>query len=333
MLHTDLLLRAKLTPPRPHRRVLARPGLSARLQEALDCRLTVVQAGTGYGKTTALAALNVHGQPLIWYTLDESDRDAQQFLSYLVAACRMGLPGLPEAPLAVLSELRNSAGSQWSLVIDALANALAEQLTAPALLVLDDYHFLDPAPEIHALVERLITYAPPDLHLIIATRHPVGFPAMAAWRARGELLELGRSDLAFGPAEVDTLFRDVYGAPLSPAEVAALADRTEGWPIALQLAWQGLRSGAAHDIGVLLAAGSQSTSALFDYLAHELLDRQPPEVAAFLLETAVLRELTPEACEAVRGRTMQAEATSWPLIAQQDGDAASAAKLLARSRP
>ena len=33
------------------------------------------------------------------------------------------------APLAVLSELRNSSGSQWSLVVDALANALAEQLT------------------------------------------------------------------------------------------------------------------------------------------------------------------------------------------------------------
>ena len=156
----------------------------------------------------------------------------------------------------------------------------------------------------------------------------------------GEVLELGRNDLAFGPPEVDALFRDVYGVPLSPAEAAALANRTEGWPIALQLAWQGLRSGAARDIGALLAAGSQSTSALFDYLAHELLDRQPPEIAAFLLETAVLRDLTPEACEAVCNPATSSETVSLPptakreaslsLIAQQDVLAENAAALLAR---
>ena len=315
MLRDALLLRTRLTPPRPYRRALTRPGLLARLREAFDYRLTVVQAGTGYGKTTALAALCTNAQaPIFWYSLDETDRDAQQFLSYLVAACRMGLPGLPDAPLAMLSELRNNSGSPWSLVVDALANALSEQLTSSALLVLDDYHFLSPASEIHALVERLITYAPPDLHVIIATRHPLGFPGLAAWRARGEVLELGRNDLAFGPPEVDALFRDVYGVPLSPAEAAALADRTEGWPIALQLAWQGLRSGAARDIGALLAAGSQSTSALFDYLAHELLDRQPPEIAAFLLMTAVLRDLTPEACEAVCSPVTSSEAAHSNII-------------------
>ena len=351
MLRDALLLRTRLTPPRPYRRALTRPGLLARLREAFDYRLTVVQAGTGYGKTTALAALCTNAQaPIFWYSLDETDRDAQQFLSYLVAACRMGLPGLPDAPLAMLSELRNNSGSPWSLVVDALANALSEQLTSSALLVLDDYHFLSPASEIHALVERLITYAPPDLHVIIATRHPLGFPGLAAWRARGEVLELGRNDLAFGPPEVDALFRDVYGVPLSPAEAAALADRTEGWPIALQLAWQGLRSGAARDIGALLAAGSQSTSALFDYLAHELLDRQPPEIAAFLLMTAVLRDLTPEACEAVCSPVTSSEAAHSnvilseakkvaldahedalrPLVAHYDVPAVNATALLAR---
>ncbi len=102
MFHTDLLLRTKLTPPRLHRRVLSRPGLVEKLREALDYRLTVVQAGTGYGKTTALAALaespaapesppfhrregRTGGVGLAWYTLDESDTDPQQFLSYLIA--------------------------------------------------------------------------------------------------------------------------------------------------------------------------------------------------------------------------------------------------------
>lgn len=311
MIRDELLLRAKLTPPQPQRRMLARPGIVARLRAALDHRLTVVQAGTGYGKTTALAAFCQAaaerrpdaGDPgpvcVFWYTLDESDRDPQQFLSYLVGAFRQTLPHLDETPAALLAE---PGGGRWTQALDALINTLADQVTGPAVLVLDDYHFVSDAVEVRSLAERLVTFLPPHLHAILTSRHPVMFGALPAWRARGELLELVKADLAFGPAEIDALFREVYGAPLSPAEVAALADRTEGWPIALQLAWQSLRSGAARDVGTLLAAGSQSTSALFDYLAHELLDRQPPEVAAFLVETAVLRELTPEACAAVCDR-------------------------------
>ena len=42
MLRDNLLLRTRLTPPRPYRRVLARPGLLARLREAFDYRLTVI---------------------------------------------------------------------------------------------------------------------------------------------------------------------------------------------------------------------------------------------------------------------------------------------------
>ncbi len=51
-----LVIHTKLTPPRLPRRVLQRPRLTTRLLEALDYRLTILQAGTGYGKSTALAA-------------------------------------------------------------------------------------------------------------------------------------------------------------------------------------------------------------------------------------------------------------------------------------
>ena len=354
----ELLLRTKLTPPRLHRRVLPRPGLIAKLREALDYRLTVVQAGTGYGKTTALAALNgpisadgaaaeTGREPnytLVWYTLDESDSDPQQFLAYLIGAFRSQLADLPHTPLVVLDEIgRGEMTAHWSSVVDALINALAESLRRPALLVLDDYHYVAKSPEIGALVERLVTFAPADLHVIAATRHPFTLPAhgsaMVGWRAKNQMLEIGRPDLAFQPREIAALFRDTYGMALTPAEVAALADKTEGWPIALQLVWQGLRSETASadaerrgrsaspagartartnavraSITDLLVGTHSETSpwpvwptgqdglaALFDYLAIELLDRQPPEIATFLVETAVLRSLTPAACDAVCG--------------------------------
>ena len=192
MIRDDLLLRTKLTPPRPHRRVLARPGLTARLREALDYRLTVVQAGTGYGKTTALIALDTPALPAFWYTLDETDADPRQFLAYLIGAFRVRLPNLADTPLVVLAELDAGGALSAAEVVDALVNALGLALTEPALLVLDDYHFVAGSPEIAALVERFITYLPPALHVLIATRHPVVFPGMATWRAHDELLEISR---------------------------------------------------------------------------------------------------------------------------------------------
>ena len=95
MLRLDRLLRTKLAPPRLHRRVLTRPALMARLRESLDYRLTLVHAGTGYGKTTALSSLRADETlRCIWYSLDESDRDPQQFLAYLIAAFRLQWPAL-----------------------------------------------------------------------------------------------------------------------------------------------------------------------------------------------------------------------------------------------
>ena len=301
-MHTNLLLRTKLTPPRLHRRVLPRPALVARLCNALEHRLTVVQAGTGYGKTTALASLAADS-PLCWYTLDGSDTDARQFLSYLIGAFYIPFPDLPDAPAVMLNELsQGGANGQLTLAVDALINILAERLDRPTLLVLDDYHFVAGSPEINALLDRFITHLPPDLHVIVASRHPLELPGTLTWRAKNEMTEIGRAELAFQPAEIAALFRDAYGMALSPADVAALADKTEGWPIALQLAWQGLRSGTAGSVAALFdgAHGGASLAALFSYLARDLLERQPPEIADFMRETAVLRELTPEACDAVR---------------------------------
>jgi ATP/maltotriose-dependent transcriptional regulator MalT/DNA-binding SARP family transcriptional activator len=295
------LLRAKLAPPRLHRRLLPRPALAARLREALDYRVTLLQAGTGYGKTTALVALADGELPLLWYSVGESDADPQIFLSYLIAACAAGLPGLSDLPAATLRERRGEGGSAaWAQVLDALLNAVGDSLRGPAILVLDDYHFVAGSPEIRSLTERLIAYAPRDLRVVLSSRYPLAGGELLRWRARGEVLELSREALAFDADEIAALFREVYGMALADEDVAALAHQTEGWPIALQLVWQGLRGGSARGLAELLTDRPASLAALFDYLAGDVLGRQPAALADFMRGTALLRELTPAACDAVR---------------------------------
>ncbi|MDQ5825215.1 MAG: tetratricopeptide repeat protein [Chloroflexota bacterium] len=300
----DVLLRTKLVPPQVHSRVLPRPRIASLLRESLHYRLTVVHAGTGYSKTTVLAALDDGAIPLYWYTLGEAENDPQRFLSYLISAFRLRIPGLSDLPLVVLQE-RGSEGNKeaWGQALDSLINILAESLVEPGILVLDDYHFVGNSPEIVAITERFLEYLPSNLHVIISSRYPFVCPRMVTWRARGEVLEVARKTLAFRPEEVEALFREVYRMELAPQELHALVEKTEGWPIALQLVWQGLRSGTTRSTSQLMEQGSTSLSALFDYLATEVLDAQPKEVAAFLRDTAILRELSPAACEAVTGRT------------------------------
>lgn len=298
-----LLLHTKLAPPRLRKRVLARSPLITKLREALDYRLTLVQAGTGYGKSTALAALADENVPLFWYSLDEADADPQRFLSYLSAAFKLGLPQLSDAPAVLLQEFGGAGGGAWTHVIDALVNALNAALTTPALLVIDDYQFVADALEINALVERFLTYLPPDLHVILTGRQVLNTPQLITWRAKGEVLEINRAELAFRADEIAALFRDAYALQLSPDDIAVLADKTEGWPIALHLVWQSLRGNTAASVRELLARGPTSLSALFAYLARDVLDRQSSEVAGFLRVTAVLRELTPAACDAVTAST------------------------------
>ena len=302
MFRDDILLRTKLTPPRLKRRTLQRPMLNAKLHEAFEHRLTLVQAGTGYGKSTTLASLATSAGlevPLFWYTANESDADPQIFLSYLIAAFRARLPALSDAPLAVLHEISSEGRSDsWSLVADALINALTESIKEPSLLVIDDYHFVAHSPEVVALAERFISFVPPDLHVIISARTLINSQGLIAWRAKGDVLEITRDDLAFNDSEIESLFRETYAMNLSDDEIKSLAHKTEGWPIALQLVWQGLRN-TDQRAADLLSQETASLNALFDYLAHDVLGRQPKHIADFLRDTSVLNELTPAACDAV----------------------------------
>ncbi|MGC9356731.1 MAG: BTAD domain-containing putative transcriptional regulator [Anaerolineae bacterium] len=303
MQHRKLVVRTKLTPPRLHKRTLHRPRLIRRFLEALDYRLTIVQAGAGYGKSTALASLTQEPYPLAWYHLAEEDVDPLVFLLHLIHTLRLAIPEISEAPLALLENWDQSDGSfNWTAAIDILVNEMAEHLQTPLFLILDDAHVLADTTDPLRILDRLVGRAPADLHVILSTRYPLRTPSMVTWRARGEILEIGQQELAFTTEEIRTLFRERYGLSLAAEEVQRLAAETEGWAIALQLVWQGVRSGAVATLPKGLRRPPGPVEELFAYLAQEILEQQSPDIREFLLMTAVLREMTPTICDCLRNK-------------------------------
>src|SRR4029453_2863283 len=141
--------------------------------------------------------------------------------------------------------------------------------------------------------------AGPPVPRLFAGAPPPPLP-LARLRARGQLAEVREGDLRFTPEETAALLRAAVGPDLLEAAVAVLGERTEGWAAGLQLAALSLHGQAAPAGFVATFSGSQRY--VLDYLAEEVLDRQPEPLRAFLLETSVLERLSGPLCEAVTGR-------------------------------
>jgi LuxR family maltose regulon positive regulatory protein len=293
--------RTKLASPRLHRQTLRRPRVTNLIRESETHRITLVQAGTGYGKSTALATLAEEVQPFAWYHLAAEDADPVVFLLHLFYAFATVLPELPETPLAVLEEWElNRSEPLWSDVVDSLNNILAAQVTEFITLVIDDAHVLNKSAEALRILDRFIGRGPSTMHTVLVSRHLLDLPSLVTWRVRGEALEIGQEELAFDLEETAALFREQGAIHLTLEQESFIADKVEGWPIALSLIRQRLQRDEQATIPLVLGQIAGSSSELFDYLAREVLEREPPDIQDFLQATSVLREMTPAICDELR---------------------------------
>jgi LuxR family maltose regulon positive regulatory protein len=299
------VLATKLFAPARRSQAVARARLAGRLDGTLEAghRLTLVSAPAGFGKTTVLsdwvAALSAeHPDARVgWLSLDEGDNDLARLLAHLAAA--LAALGVDLEPRTVLAPLPGDPTAAMSALINAVARVGKE---VPRVLVLDDYHVLT-APEVHEAVSFLLDHAPDDLHLVLATRADPPL-ALSRLRSRGQLLEVRGGDLRFTREEALQFLNRAMGLSLDPVGVDALVGRTEGWIAGLQLAALSLRAIPTEPEAVaFIEAFTGSNRFVIDYLADEVLARQPAAVRDFLLRTAVLDRLTGPLCEAVSGQS------------------------------
>ena len=292
------LLETKLFVPRPRRDLVPRPRLSGRLDRGTGSKLTLVSAPAGFGKTTLvtewLAAGPGGGRRAAWLSLDRADNDPVSFWSYVIAALRTVAPGVGAGALALLQAPRPPA-------VETVLTVLLNDLGAAAgdiVLVLDDYHVVD-AGEVQDQMAFLLDHLPAGLHVVIASRADPALP-LARWRVRGELAEVRAAELRFTGDEAAAYLNEMMGLRLAARDVAALAGRTEGWIAALQLA--ALSMQGRDDVAGFIAGFAGDDRYVVDYLAEEVLQRQPGPVQAFLLQTCILGRLSGPLCDAVTGR-------------------------------
>jgi LuxR family maltose regulon positive regulatory protein len=300
------LLQTKLHIPASRPKLVSRPHLIGQLNEGLrhsqdfGHKLTLISAPAGFGKTTLVANwLHQSKVPAVWLSLDKRDNDATRFLVYLIAALQTIKTNFADELLAAL---QSAQPPPLEPALTILLNELTT-ISDNSVLVLDDYHVIEAEPVNRALA-FLLEHLPPQLHLVITSREDPSLP-LARLRARGQLTELRASDLRFTLTETAEFLNQVMGLSLSPAEIAALADRTEGWAASLQMAAISMQGRT--DTVSFIQAFTGSHRFIIDYLAEEVLQRQSEPVRRFLVQTSFLASLSGPLCEAVTGQQNSAE--------------------------
>jgi LuxR family maltose regulon positive regulatory protein len=232
-------------------------------------------------------------RPSAWLSCDAADADPARLVAAIIEAARSGF-GQP----SIGEDARQLMSLDGEVSADAVA-ALADDLEAPGevrVLVIDDFHLAGPSGA--EALRWLVEYHPPSLQLVVASRvdPPLRVHRM---RAHQDLVELRDEDLAFSVEEARSLLAG-FDVRLDEQELALVHRRSEGWAAGLQMAALSINS--SPDPATAAGRVQLRRHAVAGYFLEEVLSRQPPEVADFMLATSVLDELSVAACTALCGQ-------------------------------
>jgi LuxR family transcriptional regulator, maltose regulon positive regulatory protein len=275
-----------------------RPGLIDRselvngLIAAADRRVIALSAPVGYGKRTLLAQwARADDRPFAWVSLGPGDGSASQLFILIARAVARTL-GIPSAEFNAETPGISVIGQ----VVPRLVAALTRQTNSIVLVVHNIHEVQDNAAR--DALDLLVDHLPTHVQLVVSSRSPVWL-ASPARQARGEILEIGPSKLAFTGEEVTNLLELTPGAPL-PNEAADIMSSTEGWPAGVYLSSLALRH---HRPSVSSAlppvTAATNSAATADFVRDEVLSKLQPDIVQFLRRTSILDVMSGPLCDAL----------------------------------
>ena len=286
------LVRSKMMVPSPAA-LVHRARVCDLIGEGLECKLTLLSAPAGYGKTSALVDFVRHVPVRVaWYTADERDRDLSVFVEYLIGAIGERFSGFGDETRRALLAGDGGFARDPAAGTGELANEMLG-IDEHFVLVVDNYESLTGAYGFREFLGRLIEILPPNCHMMLASR-VLPYVPVTRLVAHRQLVGLSEHDLRFTSGEIRQVLRSSQ-IEVSAIEAEAMAANSEGWITGVLLLADLLRDAARSGLPDLEKASAET----YDYLAEEVLSWQPPDVQDFLMTSAVLREMSGQLCQDV----------------------------------
>jgi len=290
----------KLRPPSRKGQLVNRPQLLQRLLGSQRCRLSLIQAPAGFGKTSLLTQLHQRLREdrvyCIWLSLDASDNDYSRFLHYLYTAVQsVGI----KLDKSLVETLPSGHSPAPATVSDLLTNGAAVH-NRDLVICMDDYHLLTHA-SIEQFMLNLLQSPDSNISWAIATRHtPTRLP-LGRLRLLDNLVEITAKDLQFDRRESEEFFKHTARLELGSDMVDVLNRHTEGWVTGLQMASLSLSGNADPSGFIRRFSGAHRNVA--DFLQDEVLAGLDEDICDFLLDTSVLARINTELCNYITRRT------------------------------
>ena len=291
------LVMTKIRIPRRRPELLSRRRLADFIHAHLDCKLILISAPAGYGKTSLLTDFAYETDlPVCWYTLDPFDRDLRVFLEHLIAAIARQFPAFGERSRLLLRETPDPKHNLHPMVAT-LVREIYDTIPEYFVLIVDDYHTVEEEEKIVEFLDLFVTYMDENCHFILASRTLPALPNLSLLLARKQATGLSIDELRFTPQEVKSLAQQNYDLELTLEDAAKLAEQTEGWITGLLLTAAPRWEQAKEPVTLR----GRINIGLYDYLSKQVLDQQPTPLRDFLLASSVLDELSQELCATVLG--------------------------------
>lgn len=294
------IIMARLAPPQGTR-LLPRERLLDLLEAEHERKLTLLVGPAGCGKTSLATlwrkALITQGCSVIWYNLS-SDDDLAQFAAYLVAGLELLEDGVGQEAKSIV----NHAGATSYISFIAAVVKELDQYKRPVYLVLEDFHAVSASP-ICGLVEQLLLWAPPNLHVVMTSR--IAQPlALAELRAHDQVAELDFRALRFDLEETEAFLRSQGITQLDRATLLTMQESTDGWVTGLQLAAYSMRNAnrAQRKSQTLTPSSIRRGVEYIDEYFEQIVGASLSEdEMSFLVRTSVCRRFNRELCALITG--------------------------------
>ena len=196
-----------------------------KFQSIYENNLTIVEAPTGYGKTTAIRnVLKSAEEEVFWLTVENEDDEI-----FFEQICDL----LLKLKVEGISEIRNIGCPKDSKtakkIIDLFSNI---ELNDNYIIVFDNFQFLK-NDFIKEVILKFTSAADSKIRLVIATQM-VTYETAFDMILNHEINYIGMNDLEFGYDDIVGYFREC-GIRLNEEEANYLLKYTEGWVSALYL--------------------------------------------------------------------------------------------------
>jgi len=247
---------------------------------------TVVIAPAGYGKTSLVAEWALTRRDhLIWLTITESD-SLQDMSALFIQATRNVIPGFApwfekEAEIRPVEIVRRwgnellATGREFIFVIDNFREHTSRDVD---------------------LASRLVEQFPSNLKFVTIRRDKIE-TAYETFSARGPLVVLGASDLAFSESEISTL-ATMYKIDYENPEIRHSLEAARGWPAAVtMLMHQIAKNKKPIDFEKVVASQTEPLRAL----ATSVINSLDEETRFLITSLAVVPEFTHEQAEVILG--------------------------------